>query len=273
MRAQSASASWHMLLSTVFPQHSLCCRDYRHNFVHVIHVSLIYCCTPDSPLDHHQAQSQNAAYACVPHPKWASALYVMWTLHCSWHGCVRQQFSQLPLQALTSPCWSLLQVARVGVHSGHLLELQQLSKTWLLGQCTQQQVDVSHINRLIQLLMEHLQRLPDGQHLLTHQPGADAVCCYTAVKEQNESGMVSFHFLDKVLTQTLIFKHAMSLKDCFVQSGTTWNLTCQQHARPCDYTTGFVYAMVDNCRSFANCCGTWLHCCYCAPSYGIKFTV
>ena len=122
-----------------------------------------------------------------------------------------------------------LQVARVGVHSGHLLEVQQFSKAWLLGQCTQQQVDVSHTNRLIRLLMEHLQSLPHGQYLLTHQPGANAVCCYTAVEEQHVNSMVSYHLVDRTHIQTL-------WRSSFIQSGTSSILTYPQHTRPCALT-------------------------------------
>lgn len=72
------------------------------------------------------------------------------------------------------------QVARVGVHSGQLLEMQKLSRSWLLGQCAQQQVDVNHTGRLLRLLVDHLPKLPQGSYLLTHQPGAAAVCCFGA---------------------------------------------------------------------------------------------
>ena len=87
---------------------------------------------------------------------------------------------------LTRVCLCL-QVARVGVHSGQLLEMQQLSRSWLLGQCAQQQVDVNHTSRLLRLLTSHLQSLPEGKYLLTHQPGAAAVCCFRA---QDEPGVM-----------------------------------------------------------------------------------
>lgn len=84
-----------------------------------------------------------------------------------------------------------LQVARIGIHSRHILQMQKLSKAWLLGQCSQQQLDVSHTSRLILSLMQHLQRLPEGRYLLCHQPGADAVCCYQAAQPEHRVDVVS----------------------------------------------------------------------------------
>ncbi len=74
----------------------------------------------------------------------------------------------------------ILQVAKVGVHSSHLLGIQAKSRGWVMQECHREQVDMSHVNRLIPLLMGHLQSLAPGQYLLTHQPGADAVSCFTA---------------------------------------------------------------------------------------------
>ena len=74
----------------------------------------------------------------------------------------------------------LLQVAKVGVHSSHLLGIQAKSRGWLMQECNRAQVDMSHVQRLIPLLMGHLQGLAPGQYLLTHQPGSDAVSCFTA---------------------------------------------------------------------------------------------
>ncbi|DBA66882.1 TPA: hypothetical protein ACH3X2_002010 [Trebouxia sp. C0005] len=73
-----------------------------------------------------------------------------------------------------------LVVAKVGVHSSHLLGIQAKSRGWLMQECNRAQVDMSHVQRLIPLLMGHLQGLAPGQYLLTHQPGSDAVSCFTA---------------------------------------------------------------------------------------------
>lgn len=74
----------------------------------------------------------------------------------------------------------LLQVAKVGVHSSHLLGIQAKSRGWVMQECSRQQVDISHVQRLIPLLMGQLQDLPPGQYLLTHVPGEAAVSCFTA---------------------------------------------------------------------------------------------
>lgn len=73
-----------------------------------------------------------------------------------------------------------LQVAKVGVHSSHLLAVQAVSRSWLRQECCKEKVDLAHASRLIRLLMGHLQGLAPGQYLLTHQPGAGAVSCFTA---------------------------------------------------------------------------------------------
>lgn len=74
----------------------------------------------------------------------------------------------------------MVQVGKVGVHSSHLLGIQCLSKDWLAHECRKEQMDTGHASRLIRLLMGHLRGLPPGQYLLTHQPGAGAVSCFTA---------------------------------------------------------------------------------------------
>ncbi|KAL0032885.1 hypothetical protein WJX77_004910 [Trebouxia sp. C0004] len=73
-----------------------------------------------------------------------------------------------------------LVVAKVGVHSSHLLGIQAKSRSCVMQECHREHVDMSHVQRLIPLLMGHLQGLAPGQYLLTHQPGADAVSCFTA---------------------------------------------------------------------------------------------
>ena len=49
-----------------------------------------------------------------------------------------------------------------------------------MQECNRQQVDISHVQRLIPLIMGHLQGLAPGQYLLTHEPGEAAVSCFTA---------------------------------------------------------------------------------------------
>ncbi|KAL0044760.1 hypothetical protein WJX82_008644 [Trebouxia sp. C0006] len=73
-----------------------------------------------------------------------------------------------------------LVVAKVGVHSSHLLGIQAKSRGWVMQECSRQQVDISHVQRLIPLLMGQLQDLAPGQYLLTHEPGEAAVSCFTA---------------------------------------------------------------------------------------------
>ena len=75
---------------------------------------------------------------------------------------------------------NILQVAKVGVHSSHLLGIQAKSRGWVMQECSRQQVDISHVQRLILLLMGQLQDLAPGQYLLTHEPGEAAVTCFTA---------------------------------------------------------------------------------------------
>ncbi len=87
-----------------------------------------------------------------------------------------------PLEHTPQVDWAqvLLQVAKVGVHSSHLLGIQAKSRGWVMQECSRQQVDISHVQRLIPLLMGNLQDLAPGQYLLTHEPGEAAVSCFTA---------------------------------------------------------------------------------------------
>ena len=98
----------------------------------------------------------------------------------------------------------ILQVAKVGVHSSHLLGIQAKSRGWVMQECSRQQVDISHVQRLIPLLMGQLQDLAPGQYLLTHEPGEAAVSCFTAqINATQDEPVCIVHKSCCVLTQSI----------------------------------------------------------------------
>ena len=88
---------------------------------------------------------------------------------------------------------SLVQLARVGAQSSHLLAIQPVTKAQLAEECNKEHVDLGHVNRLLALLISQLQAMPKGHYLLTHQSGASAVSLLgTAAEDQDESQVQSY---------------------------------------------------------------------------------
>ena len=85
---------------------------------------------------------------------------------------------------------ALLQVAKVGVHSSHLLDIQCIPSKWVRAECHKSGLDIDRPFRVIRLLMRHLQSLPDGQYMLAHQAGASAVTCFRAAPDGLLDGQV-----------------------------------------------------------------------------------
>ena len=92
-----------------------------------------------------------------------------------------------------------LQVAKVGVHSSHLLDIQYAPDEWLKTECRKTGLDLDHPNRIIRYLMPHLHSLPPGQYMLAHQAGAPAVSCFKAAPDGTVNGQVGMSMLHAVV--------------------------------------------------------------------------
>ena len=82
--------------------------------------------------------------------------------------------------------WSVvpLQVGHVGVHSCQLLQCQHFTAGELLEAAAGAGFRPGMMWRLMSALLGQLTGLPCGQYLLTHQPGAEAICLFAADCEE-----------------------------------------------------------------------------------------
>ena len=80
-----------------------------------------------------------------------------------------------------------MQVWHVGVHSCQLLRHQRFTAQELLDSAAASGLQPVMIWRLVAAVLGQLTGLAPGQYLLTHQPGADALCLFAAAAPPEDS--------------------------------------------------------------------------------------
>lgn len=120
----------------------------------------------------------------------ASACVADATSHCVTQIHSTRSHPVLPNAVQNTKSITLLQVAKVGVHSSHLLDIQCIPSKWVRAECHKSGLDIDRPFRVIRLLMRHLQSLPEGQYMLAHQAGASAVVCFRAAPDGLLDGQV-----------------------------------------------------------------------------------
>ena len=85
---------------------------------------------------------------------------------------------------------SAVQVWHVGVHSCQLLKHQRFTAQELLDSAAASGLQPVMIWRLVAAVLAQLTGLAPGQYLLTHQPGADAICLFAAATSEDSAAQV-----------------------------------------------------------------------------------
>ena len=83
-----------------------------------------------------------------------------------------------------------MQVWHVGVHSCQLLRHQRFTAQELLDSAAASGLQPATIWKLVAAVLRQLTSLAPGQYLLTHQPGADAICLYAAAPSEESAAQV-----------------------------------------------------------------------------------